>query len=86
MNVTIKPQKASISVKEASAGISVGNPVARDYLIDRDPFTGSYSVTPSGETQILETKNLRMTDNVTIEPIPNNYGLITWNGAFLTVS
>ena len=35
---------------------------------------------------MLETENKRMTGNVTINPIPSNYGLITWNGAFITVS
>ena len=29
---------------------------------------------------------MQMTDDVTIKPIPQNYGLITWNGSFLTVS
>lgn len=66
MNVTIKPPKAAISATQASAGISVGNPVSRDY-IERDPYTGAYTVTPTNEVQVLETKDLRMTDNVTVE-------------------
>lgn len=49
-------------------------------------YEGTYEVTPTEETQILDTNNLKMTDNVTINPIPSNYGLITWNGTTLTVS
>lgn len=49
-------------------------------------YNGTYTVTPTQETQILATKNYKMTDNVTVNPIPSNYGLITWNGAVLTVS
>ena len=49
-------------------------------------YTGDYTVTPSQETQILLTKNTRLTDNITVNPIPNNYGLITWNGSYITVS
>ena len=49
-------------------------------------YNGPYSVTPSEEQQTLETNGLRMTDNLTINPIPNNYGLITWNGSIITVS
>lgn len=36
-------------------------------------YDGSYIVTPTKEIQILATNNLRMTDDVTINPIPSNY-------------
>ena len=85
MNVNIQPQTAQISIDAGTMGISVGNPITRE-LVERDPYTGDYTITPSAEAQILETRNLRMTDNLTIEPIPNNYGLITWNGSVITVS
>lgn len=49
-------------------------------------YEGDYEVTPSGETQILETDQLYMQGDITINPIPSNYGLITWNGSTLTVS
>ena len=55
-------------------------------IVDVDDYTGVYTVTPSAETQVLPTNGLRMLDNVTINPIPSNYGLITWNGSVLTVS
>lgn len=49
-------------------------------------YTGAYTVTPTQSTQVLSTNGLMMTNNVTVNPIPSNYGLITWNGAILTVS
>lgn len=54
--------------------------------IEVNRYEGSYEVTPSNEMQTLNTDGLLMTQNVTINPIPNNYGLITWNGSTLTVS
>lgn len=49
-------------------------------------YAGPYTVTPTQETQTLQTSNMMMSDDVTINPIPSNYGLITWDGATLTVS
>lgn len=49
-------------------------------------YSGAYAVTPGAEAQVLPTAGLMMTQNVTVEPIPNNYGLITWDGHTITVS
>ena len=49
-------------------------------------YEGPYEVTPSAEGQTLSTEFLYMTGDITINPIPNNYGLITYNGVTITVS
>lgn len=49
-------------------------------------YTGSYTVTPSDHAQTLNTRGLKMAENITVDPIPSNYGLITYNGNVLTVS
>lgn len=49
-------------------------------------YTGSYDFTPTQATQTIEIANKKATANITIEPIPSNYGLITYNGSVLTVS
>lgn len=49
-------------------------------------YNGSYAFTPTGQTQTIETNNKWLTKNITIAPIPNNYGLITYNGSSITVS
>ena len=43
------------------------------------PYTGDYEVIPKSVSQVLETKNLSMTDDVTVKEIPihevsNNFG------------
>lgn len=49
-------------------------------------YDGPYSVTPSQQTQTLPTTNKTLSQSIVVEPIPSNYGLITWNGTTLTVS
>ena len=44
------------------------------------------TITPSSSAQTIGGANYMMEGAITVEPIPNNYGLITWNGSTLTVS
>ena len=45
------------------------------------------TATPSREAQvILPDEGYAALSAVTVDPIPSNYGLITWNGSTLTVS
>lgn len=53
---------------------------------DLPTYTGVTTVTPSQSTQTLATAEKVMASNIVINPIPSNYGLITWNGSTLTVS
>lgn len=78
------PQVVSVSVNADTMGVTLGNPIVKEY-VDVQTYTGEYEVTPSAETQTLNTDGLRLTRNVTVNPIPQNYGLITYNGAVLTV-
>lgn len=49
-------------------------------------YQGSYTVTPSNAVQTLPTNGMLMSGDLKVNPIPSNYGLITWNGSTLTVS
>ena len=49
-------------------------------------YDGPYEFTPTVSEQIIDIANKTAIDNITINPIPNNYGLITWNGTTITVS
>lgn len=49
-------------------------------------YEGPTQITPSQETQTLQTAQTSVLSNIVINPIPDNYGLITWNGSALTVS
>lgn len=49
-------------------------------------YTGAYEITPAAAAQTISTKDKLMADDIVIKPIPQNYGLITWDGSTLTVS
>lgn len=53
---------------------------------DYNEYQGAYEFTPTTEAQTIPTDHLVLMDNITIDPIPNNYGLITWDGSTLMVS
>ena len=80
---TNSPMPLSVS---SSATVPMSIEKMRVKIIDRQPYVGSYEVTPGAAAVVLPTSGLRMTDNITVNPIPSNYGLITWNGSVLTVS
>lgn len=69
-NRTVIPSGAYITVRTSQA----------------EEYHGAYTFTPSSQVQTIETEGLVLTDNITINPIPTNYGRITWDGATLTVS
>ena len=54
--------------------------------LDYEKYTGETVFTPSRETQIIGVSHMTVMEDITINPIPSNYGLITWNGSTLTVS
>lgn len=76
---------------ELSGAITIGENIDGELglpsivLIGND-YEGPYNFTPSAQTQEIDISGKRATENIIINPIPQNYGLITWNGAFLTVS
>ena len=85
MEVTFNQQTVTISTSASEVAVGFENPVARE-LVDRDPYEGSYTITPTREAQVLPVTNLYMTGDLTVNPIPQNYRLITWDGSVLTVS
>jgi hypothetical protein len=93
------PQQEVVLDGELSLNLNIDGDLSLDLHMDGEAgtvikvsdyayplYTGSIEVTPSAETQILPTINRTVTDNIIINPIPSNYGLITWNGSTLTVS
>lgn len=49
-------------------------------------YEGGYTFTPSRQAQVVPTERRVLLENIVINPIPQNYGLITYNGAIITVS
>ena len=67
----------------ASMSLDVGG----DFYAVGPPFyDGPYEITPGDEAQTLHMEGMRASQDVTVNPIPSNYGLITWDGSVLTVS
>lgn len=49
-------------------------------------YTGDYEVIPSGEQQTIPINGKIANRDITIKPIPQNYGRVAWDGNTLTVS
>lgn len=49
-------------------------------------YKGEYDITPTNTAQVFSTEGKRCPHNFIVEPIPQNYGLITYNGSTITVS
>lgn len=82
LKLNIRENKVRLKVSSDSFTLkaSEGTPIYPN------TYTGATRVTPSSEEQVLQTGGLYVTEHIHIDPIPNNYGLITWNGSTLTVS
>ena len=83
----------TVSANELVYGVSVDVTDPYDMAMDStitlfegDTYDGAYEFTPSAELQTVPTKNCTLTDDIIINPIPNNYGLIQYDGSTLTVS
>lgn len=64
---------------------------SQDFEIEMDgilpgDYSGEYRFTPSSEAQTIPTAGKTLTLDIVVDPIPSNYGLITWDGSALTVS
>lgn len=52
---------------------------------DAPEYTGETVITPSEETQILQTQGKLATENIIVNPIPANYGRIIYDGTHLRI-
>lgn len=71
------------TVVEADAELTTN---VTHYHSEYPDYEGETTFTPSAEMQTIQTAQTVLLSDITINPIPSNYGLITWNGATLTVS
>ena len=88
IDLTVSPVK-SISLTVEPDQVPVPMTMEQVRVIYDSPYpdyTGPTSVTPSSHAQTLHTKDTALLSDITIGAIPQNYGLITWNGYTLTVS
>lgn len=82
-DVTFAEEVSTFDVEFSSQGetfdVSFGAGIEKEYH-------GQAEVMPSSEEQVLHTTNRVLTQDIIIDPIPSNYGLVTYNGSTITVS
>ena len=77
----------AVSIKRISGDktLKMGQ-ISQGGIIDAPAYAGPYEATPTQSAQTFSTQNKAMAQDFVVNPIPSNYGLITWDGSVLTVS
>lgn len=78
------PQK-NIGVQVSGSSKNISTAIDKGTL-PFPAYAGEIEFTPSPDEQIIHTINKVLLSDIKINPIPNNYGLITYNGSTITVS
>lgn len=89
MTIEIRPIINNVLNAELSIDvhpISIELDVEIGATVEFDYYDGEYEFIPTQEEQVVETQNFILLDNIVVKPIPQNYGLITYNGFEITVS
>ena len=80
MTETLISVSLSVETEETLVTVSeIKYPIQAEY-------EGETEITPTQETQTLHTSGLLMPVDIVINPIPSNYGLISWSGRGILVS
>lgn len=85
LQVTESVQQFALTVAESTEAVNLDVATAIVTSTAED-YTGETTVTPTQATQVFQTEGKRVLHDFIVNPIPNNYGLITYNGQFITVS
>ena len=81
-SVVVQSPAQSVAVQGAAYGVEVTSAVMPGGI----PYRGEYTIRPAPCEQVLQTEGKALSQNVVVEPIPSNWGLITWDGSKLKVS
>ena len=85
LSVEETQQQYALTVAESTLQYSMG--VSTQIVASLFPdYAGPVTITPTNVQQVLPAAETVVHSDITINPIPNNYGLITWNGSTITVS
>ena len=78
------PDPVVLGLGEEQEAVLTAEPAV--YVSIADYYEGPYTVTPDETMQTLPTDNKTALHDIVVNPIPSNYGRITWNGTTLTIS
>lgn len=78
------PDPILLGLGEEQEAVLTAEPAV--YVSIADYYDGPYEFTPEETAQTINIEGLAAREDIVINPIPYNYGLITWNGSTLTVS
>lgn len=85
LQVNESVQQYALTVEESTEAVALDIETAIVTSTAED-YTGATEATPSHEEQVFEMGGKRVLNDFVVHPIPHNYGLITYNGQFITVS
>lgn len=85
MTLSVTDTMIPFTITDTSVNVETVIDVAIN-AVTANPYTGSYTWTPTQSRQTIQIRNKMATQDIIINPIPEYYGLITWDGATLTVS
>ena len=74
---------ASVGASAVSLNASLG---AAYQMREGEIYQGEYEFTPTQSEQTVNTAGKVLIRNIRINPIPSQYGLVTYNGSIITVS
>lgn len=86
LDVDVSPEEYELEVDNGEAFDVELDTVIKVEYITGDTYEGPYEFTPTQETQVVAIELKTATEDIVINPIPSNYGLIAWDGSVLTVS
>ncbi len=80
-NQMVVPMSVSSDSEQIALGVNM-------VLVTGMPehYDGAYEFTPGDSAQTISIKDKMADADIVIDPIPSNYGKISWNGSVLTVS
>lgn len=86
LHITLHVEPDSDAALHVDEGADLALNLGEKFEGGGTPYSGRYEVTPGESTQVLDTAYRKMAENVVVNPIPSNYGRITYNGSTITVS
>ena len=83
MMVAISNVSLPVSIGSSAVALDVSPALA--YEVGCEPYEGEYEFTPSDDGQTIRCENKMMMQDITIHPIPSNYGKVSWDGAKIMI-